>query len=176
MHRRTENNEGTKKSPSLYHSMNFEKTVRDLLEEVLDNHPSLFLIDFSIDSSSAIRVVVDGDQGVVLQDCVNISRHIEHNLDREEYDFSLEVTSVDATAPLVMPRQYVKNIGRKIKIDTHAGEAFEGTIREANDNNVVLQWKAREPKPIGKGKRTVEKEKSLLYNEINKAKIIIQFN
>jgi len=156
--------------------MNFENTVRDLLEEVMNNHPSLFLIDFSIDSSGAIRVVVDGDRGVVLQDCINISRHIEHNIDREEHDFSLEVTSVDATAPLLKPRQYVKNIGRKIKIDTHVGEAFEGTIREASDTNVVLQWKAREPKPIGKGKRTVEKEKSLLYNEINKAKIIIQFN
>ena len=105
--------------------MNFENTVRDLLEEVMNNHPSLFLIDFSIDSSGAIRVVVDGDRGVVLQDCINISRHIEHNIDREEHDFSLEVTSVDATAPLLKPRQYVKNIGRKIKIDTHVGEAFD---------------------------------------------------
>lgn len=176
MQRRTENDKGTKKSPSLYHSMSFEKAVRDLLEEVLDEHPSLFLIDFSIDTNAGIRVTVDGDRGVVLQDCINISRHIEHNLDREEHDFSLEVTSVDATDPLVKPRQYVKNVGRKVKIKTQAGEEFEGTIRSADNDKVSLYWKAREPKLVGKGKRTVEKEKTLLYNEIVKAKIIIQFN
>jgi len=156
--------------------MSFEKAVRDLLEEVLDKHPSLFLIDFSISPSHEVRVVIDGDQGVVLQDCVNISRHIEHNLDREEHDFSLEVTSVDATAPLLKYRQYQKNRGRKVKIKTHEGAQFEGIIHEANTEDVVLQWKAREPKPVGKGKHTVDKEETLSYKEIKEAKIVIQFN
>ena len=54
--------------------------------------------------------------GLPLKDCMKVSRAIEHNLDREEEDFSLEVASAGATSPLVLPRQYTKNIGRKLKV------------------------------------------------------------
>jgi ribosome maturation factor RimP len=71
--------------------MEFTKSVYDLLDEALAEQPSLFLVDAHIDSASHIRVVLDGDQGVTLEQCMQVSRHIEHNLDREEHDFSLEV-------------------------------------------------------------------------------------
>ncbi len=89
----------------------FKDKVKALLEEALVADKSLFLIDFSIATDNTIKVVLDGDEGVALQDCMKVSRAIEHNLDREEYDFSLEVTSAGATTPMVIPRQYLKNIG-----------------------------------------------------------------
>ena len=57
------------------------------MDKALEEHPSLFLIDFTMGSDNTIRVVLDGDQGVNLQDCMNISRAIEHNLDRGRRGF-----------------------------------------------------------------------------------------
>lgn len=144
------------------------------MENVLEENKSLFLIDFSIASDNSIKVVLDGDNGVTLQDCIKVSRAIEHNLDREEQDFSLEVTSAGAASPIVLPRQYAKNIGRKLKVRTETG-IFEGNLTATTDKGIVLEWKAREPKPIGKGKVTVQKREEIDFSEIKEAKVIITF-
>src|SRR5690554_7210025 len=73
-----------------------EEEVKQLLQDALDENPSLFLIDLKIDSSNKIQVILDGDNGVSLNDCIAVSRAIEHNLDREEEDFALEVMSAGA--------------------------------------------------------------------------------
>ncbi|HLV50802.1 MAG TPA: ribosome assembly cofactor RimP [Flavobacterium sp.] len=154
--------------------MNFKDRVNDLLEEGLAQHPDLFLIDFSISPDYKISVVIDGDNGVNLQNCIDVSRSIEHNLDREEQDFSLEVASAGATAPLKFPRQYRKNIGRKLEVTTEE-EQIEGTLVDAGETSIVLEWKTREPKKIGKGKETVVKTLEIPYISIKKAIVVISF-
>src|SRR5690606_15821117 len=97
--------------PSFYKNMTFKEKVLNLLEAGLSEKPSIFLIDLTITEAFKIIVTLDGDDGVALQDCIDISRSIEHNLDREEQDFSLEVASVGVGSPLKLVRQYKKNIG-----------------------------------------------------------------
>ena len=151
-----------------------EKKVKDLLGKALEERQDLFLINLSIVEGNQIRVVVDGDNGVLVEDCMFVSRAIEHNLDREEEDFSLEVTSAGATSPLEHKRQYKKNIGRILNIKTSQNE-FEGKLTQVDENGVQLEWKAREPKPIGKGKVTVQKQEKILYSDIVKATVMIKF-
>lgn len=151
-----------------------KEKVKQLLELGLAEDPSLFLIDFTMGADNSIHVIIDGDHGVTVNDCIKISRAIEHNLDREEHDFSLEVASAGATAPIVMPRQYLKNIGRKLEVRTN-DEKFEGNLTEVNDDSIVLEWKAREPKPVGKGKVTVQKREELNFSDIKKAKVVLKF-
>ncbi|RRQ49430.1 ribosome assembly cofactor RimP [Maribacter algicola] len=151
-----------------------KEKVRELLEKGLEEDSSLFLIDFAVSPDNKIKVVIDGDHGVTVNDCIKISRAIEHNLDREEQDFSLEVASAGATSPMVMPRQYKKNIGRKLEVETF-GSSYEGKLVQTNDEYIVLEWKAREPKPIGKGKVTVQKREEIPFSEIKKAKVILKF-
>ena len=153
----------------------FKNKVQGLLEAGLEERQDLFLIDFEVLDNNAIRVVIDGDNGVLVEDCMFISRAIEHNLDREEEDFSLEVTSAGATSVLKHQRQYKKNVGRNLKVVTLEHEKFEGTLAKVDDDQIVLQWKAREPKPIGKGKVTVEKEAIIAYQDIKEAKVKIKF-
>ena len=140
----------------------------------LVKNKSLFLIDFFISEGNKIKITVDGDNGVPLSECIRISRNVEHNLDREEEDFSLEVTTPDIAHPLTQKRQYIKNINRILKVKT-SEQDFEGTLVEADDDKIVLNWKAREPKPIGKGKVTVQKAVIITYNEIKEAKVKIVF-
>lgn len=155
--------------------MNQERVI-ELVEEALQENEELFLIDLSFQDNNKIHVVVDGDNGVNLKECIRISRHIEHNLDREEEDFALEVTSVDITKPLTHLRQYKKNLGRTLKIKTIDDEKFEGVLIKADEEVIVLEWKAREPKPIGKGKVTVVKTAELVYKNIQEAKVKLIFN
>ncbi|MEO8532488.1 MAG: ribosome assembly cofactor RimP, partial [Flavobacterium sp.] len=137
--------------------MTFKEKVNTLITEALQDKPSIFLIDLSISDSFKISVGLDGDNGVALQDCIDISRAVENNLDREEQDFSLEVASVGVGSPLKMTRQYKKNIGRTLIVTTNS-EKIEAELVEANDVFIILSWKAREPKKVGKGKETVQKE------------------
>jgi len=151
-----------------------KEEVTKLVKEAIAENEALFLIDLSISPDNIIKVIVDGDEGVVLSECIRISRHVEHNLDREETDFSLEVTSPDVTDPIVNKRQYNKNLNRTLKVKTN-DESIEGNLIEIDENNITLQWKAREPKPIGKGKQTVVKEKKIPMDEIKQAKVKFTF-
>ena len=155
--------------------MKFKENIQKLLSEALSLQPDLFLIDLHIDDQLRVQVVLDGDNGVSLEQCIKVSRHIEHQLDREVHDFSLEVSSAGATHPLKMVRQYKKNIGRKLAVHTIDNDNFKATLTQADDDQITLEWKAREPKPIGKGKHTVVKQLQVPYNQIEKATVQIQF-
>ncbi len=161
--------------PSFYKNMTFREKLTDLLEEGLAQKPSLFLVDLTISEAFKVTVTLDGDNGVNLQDCIDISRVIENNLDREEQDYSLEVASAGVSTPLKMVRQYRKNIGRTLKVKT-ATETIEAKLEDATDESITLSWTAREPKKVGKGKETVAHQREIPYSEIKEAIVTIIFN
>ena len=151
-----------------------QKRVKELVDEALAENASLFLLDLNFGADNSIKVIVDGDTGVPLSECIRISRNVEHNLDREAEDFSLEVTTPNITDPLVNLRQYNKNKDRTLLVVTDEGK-FEGKLVAVNEKEITLYWKAREPKPIGKGKITVEKQQTIPLSEIKEAKVKIIF-
>ncbi len=152
----------------------FKTTVKDLLNKALDERTDLFLIEMSISDDNKIKIIIDGDKGVNVDDCIFVSRAIEHNLDREDVDFALEVASAGATAPIVNKRQYNKNIGRNLEVKT-VSDTIEGVLKETSEKGISLEWKVREPKPIGKGKVTVKKQATIAYDDIVAAKVLIKF-
>lgn len=151
-----------------------QERVRNLLKEAFEENNSLFLISLNISDQNHIQVILDGDEGVSVNDCIAVSRKIENNIDREEVDYSLEVASAGVSEPLKLPRQYKKNIGRTLEVTTNS-DKFEGELVEVDEEGIKLSWTAREPKPVGKGKHTVEKEAKLAFSEIGKAKVVITF-
>ncbi|MEC5164336.1 ribosome maturation factor RimP [Flavobacterium sp. PL11] len=154
--------------------MTFKDKVNTALVECLKEKPSIFLIDLIITDSFKVIVNLDGDNGVALQDCIDVSRYLDVNLDREEQDYSLEVASVGVGSPLKQIRQYKKNIGRILIVKTES-EIIEAELVNADDDFVILSWQAREPKKIGKGKETVQKELKLPYGTIKEAIVTVTF-
>lgn len=152
----------------------FQERVKELLNEALEERKDLFLIDFSISSSNAISVILDGDHGVSIEDCIAVSRKIEHNLDREEHDFALQVMSAGLSEPLRLQRQFQKNLNKKLKVKHH-GKETEGELTGVTAEQIVLQYKTREPKPVGKGKVTVIKTEEIAFEAIDEAKVVIKF-
>ena len=155
--------------------MTFKEKVQGLLDDALAERQDLFLVNLSISDSFKISVDLDGDKGISLQDCIDISRVVESNLDREEQDFSLEVASAGLSSPLKFVRQYKKNIGRTLKVKTISSEEIEATLLAVDDEKITLEWQAREPKKVGKGKETVDKKADILYEDIKEAIVIVSF-
>ena len=154
--------------------MTFKEKIIQLLTEGLNEKPSIFLIDLTITDAFKVIVTLDGDSGVQLQDCIDVSRLIENNIDREEQDFSLEVASVGVGSPLKLVRQYINNIGRLLIVKL-ANETIEAKLANANENFITLAWEAREPKKIGKGKETIQKSLEIPYSDIKEAVVTVTF-
>ena len=161
-------------SPLFIKNMTFKEKVNTLLLKGLEEKPSIFLIDLVVTDAFKVIVGLDGDNGVALQDCIDVSRFIDANLDREEQDYALEVASVGVGSPLKLIRQYKKNVGRTLIVKT-ATENIEAELVEANDDFVILSWNAREPKKIGKGKETVQKRLEIPYGDIKEAIVTVTF-
>ncbi|MFV0531782.1 MAG: ribosome assembly cofactor RimP [Flavobacteriales bacterium] len=152
-----------------------KEAVIRLLEDALAENETLFLVDFSISESNKITILIDGDQGIPISECVRVSRFIQKGLDEEERDYSIDVSSPGVDKPLQKIRQYKKNLNRKLKVTTNENAIFEGNLTEVDDEKIKLMWKQRESKPIGKGKHTVERTKEIPYTEIKEAIVQIIF-
>ena len=153
--------------------MKFRDKILKLTNKSLKENPSLFLIDLVISGNNVIKIYIDGDSGVKLNDCIQISRFLEKNLDREENDFSLEVSSVGVDRPLTIARQFKKNKGRVLEVINFKGDLIKGELAFSNEEKIGLRWKVRQPKTIGKGKITVEKSTEIEYKNIVEAKVVI---
>ncbi|SHE70158.1 ribosome assembly cofactor RimP [Chryseobacterium takakiae] len=155
--------------------MEFRKKIEELLNDFLETRKDLFLIDLKISAGDDITVILDGDNGVSLQDCLDASRAIEFNMDREEHDFSLQVMSAGLSEPLATQRQFAKNIGREIEVLMNDSSKIEGELAKADEEKIKLILRYRKPKDIGKGKVDVEEEKEIPYSDIKKALVTIKF-
>ena len=96
--------------------MEFRVKVEHLIQDFLQAREDLYLVDLKISAGNDIVVILEGDKSLSLQDCLDVSRAIEFNLDREAVDFSLQVMSPGLSEPLLFPRQYRRNIGRDLEV------------------------------------------------------------
>lgn len=155
--------------------MEFRKRIEELLHTFLAEREDLFLVDLKFSAADDITVILDGDNGVTLQDCLDASRAIEFNVDREEHDFSLQVMSAGLSEPLSTPRQFRKNIGRELDLLMTDSSEITGELKEVEEDKIILTLKYRKPKEIGKGKTDVVEDREILYTDIKKALVTIKF-
>lgn len=155
--------------------MDFRAKVEQLVHEFLETRKDLYLVDLKISAGDDITVILDGDEGLSLQDCLDASRAIEFNLDREEHDFSLQVMSPGLSEPLKLPRQFKKNMGREIEVLLNSDEKIQGEVVAVDDEKVTIVLRYRRPKLIGKGKEDVVENKEIPYTDIKKALLVIKF-
>ena len=155
--------------------MEFRVKVEHLIQDFLQTREDLYLVDLKISVGNDVLVILDGDKSLSLQDCLEASRAIEFNLDREVVDFSLQVMSPGLSEPLLLPRQYRKHIGRDLEVVLENNEKIVGELVNANEEKIELMLRYRRPKLIGKGKEDVEEEREIPYAEIKKALVVIKF-
>ena len=155
--------------------MEFRERVQELVDQYLETREDLFLIELKISADSNITVIIDGDQSVSLQDCLDVSRAVEFQLDREEHDFSLQVMSPGLSEPLKLPRQFAKNIGRELDVLLNDDTKIQGELKIAGEDSITLELKYRRHKLVGKGKEDVVEDRIIPLTEIKKALVVIKF-
>ena len=134
-----------------------------------------FLVDFSVGADNRIAVHADHPDGITLEMLTAISRGVEHNLDREDEDFAIEVSSPGIGKPFVVKEQYEMNVGKLVSVVTNDGEKLEGDMKDFDGEAVTLTWKERIPKEVGKGKQTVVREERIELDRIKETRLEIRF-
>ena len=158
-------------------------TIKEHLGILLDpmlEEGNIFLVDIIIKPSKVsqkITILIDSDEGITIQECTSISRRLAKQLEELEVftePYTLEVSSPGLDQPLILTRQYLKNIGRNLKVTLKTGEAVSGTLIQANEEAIRLQL----PMPKKKSKVPVDEAsllKDIRLTDISKAMIEISF-
>ncbi len=144
-----------------------EAVVRALVEEKIEG-TDIFIVSVRVIPTNRIRVFIDALEGLDVKACVNVSRHIEGNLDREVEDYELEVSSPGLTEPFQHPLQYKKNVGREIKVTMTDGASVKGQLIGFDGDTITVQ-------PEQKKKKEQVETQTIALNEIKEAKTVISF-
>ncbi len=128
----------------------------------------MFLVEVKVDSSSKIRVHIDKNQGISIDDCVSVSRELEGRLDRDNEDFALEVSSPGLDAPFRVSEQYDKNIEKMVTVQLKDGSKVQGLLKEAGEKHLLLELNSS-----AKGKDPELQE--LDRQDIVSTRLLIQF-
>lgn len=134
-----------------------------------------FIVNISVKSGNVIEVVIDGDQGVNIQKCVDVSRKIETNLDRETDDFELSVFSAGLGKPFKVFRQYVKNIGKEVEVTSAGEKPVSGILKAVDELGFDLEVTELEKLENKKKKVEVVKTTRFLFTDSPEVKNIISF-
>ena len=140
--------------------------ILELVNNALEGSDK-YLVNLKVTPDNRIYVDIDGDNGVTIDDCIELSRAIEGQLDRDEEDFALDVSSAGADQPLKLTRQYRKNVGRELEVVTVDGERAEGTLEDASDEGIVIRT-------VGTRKQPAETLR-FAYRDIKSARVVIKF-
>ncbi len=153
--------------------------INALLEPYLESG-RFFVVSLTakpVRSAYHISVLLDSDEGITIEQCASISRRLAHDIEAREIfqtAYNIEVSSPGLDQPLVLPRQYVKNIGRNLKVQLSDGQVLEGRLTAVNDQELSLEL----PKPKKKPKRGEEEpelNKTIPLRDVAKAFVQISF-
>ena len=114
-----------------------KSAVQKAVEEWLEGK-EYFLVDISISPDDRIVVEIDHADGVWIEDCADLSRHIESRLSRDEEDYELEVGSAGLGQPFRVRRQYEIHVGKEVETQLRDGHKYHGILLSVDDEGFPL--------------------------------------
>jgi ribosome maturation factor RimP len=152
--------------------MSLEDQIRSLVEPKLSE--GQYIVDINVSARKGpkkVLVLVDGDQGINIDDCAEISRHLSGELDERGLipdSYLLEVSTPGVDFPLKLKRQYQKNIGRSLKVKTK-DTLVQGKLTSVDEERITLE------EEVGSGKKKETRTHSVLFPDIEKATVLVSF-
>lgn len=147
--------------------------VEEAVKEILSDDPSYFLVQVKVKPTNNFKVFLDGDQGITIEKCIKVNRALYKRIEEQQFfpegDFSLEVSSPGVGEPLLLHRQYVKNIGRTVAVKLNDGTETEGELKEVTGDLVVIVT------TTGKGKKAIVADQAIPFGDIRSMAVQIKF-
>lgn len=146
-----------------------EKVINDALEGT-----KMYLVTLKVSKDNIIDVALDSDEDITIDDCVAVNDAVLAAFDRDDEDYELTVGSYGITSPLLLPRQYRKNIGYEVEVLTADGRKLKGIIADADEEGFVLTTTVKKKLEGKKRPELVEEQERFNYNDIKQTKNIIK--
>jgi len=141
-----------------------------LVKEFIKGTP-LFLVAVKVSSSNRITVLADKNEGITIDECASIHRHIENNLNRDVEDFDLQVSSPGLDLPFIVIDQYIKNEGKKVEVTDIEGSKFTGKLKNVTEGGFEIETEVKV-----KGKTKELKDLSFNLDQIKSTRVILTIN
>jgi ribosome maturation factor RimP len=144
-----------------------KKKIQELVEEFIKG-TGLFLVAVKVSSSNRIIVLADNKEGITIDECAAIHRHIEKSLDRSKEDFELQVSSPGLDLPFGVIEQYFKNEGKKVEVVDNDGSKHAGNLKNVTEGGFELETELKV-----KGKTKELKDVSFNFDQIKSTRVIL---
>ncbi|MBP8959176.1 MAG: ribosome assembly cofactor RimP [Bacteroidales bacterium] len=150
-----------------------KKKIEELVRQYI-NDTDIFLVDIKVNQRNKITVIVDTREGITIEQCADLNLYLERNLNRDEEDFELQVSSPGIGTPFHVREQYLKSQGKTVEVIDYENNRYTGTLHNITDNGFELECN---PKQTGKRKFESDKIKYLSFNfdKIKSVKELIGF-
>jgi len=148
--------------------------VKDIVNAKLDGS-KYFLVDVQVSKTNEINVEIDADEGVDIDFCVELSRYVEDNLDREVEDYELNVGSAGLTTPFKIKRQYEKNLGNQIEVLAADGKKHRGELVAVDEESFKVDEHVMEKREGDKRKKEYVVTNEFRYDEVKRVTCLIEF-
>lgn len=165
--------------------MELEARVREIVEKHLPDE-SFFIVEINISGSHKLnlQIILDGDEGINIDQCVKISRAVGNEIEEEELidnAYNLEVASAGISEGLKMTRQYHKNVGRDLSLKLNNGDKKKGQLLEVHEDAILIEEEVLKAPAEGEVKKKKKKKEyelvktSIPFEEIKKAVVEVSF-
>ena len=116
--------------------------IKQVTEGILEAR-GLFIVDLSVSKDNDVEIFIDGQNGVNIQTCIEVSREIEQHFDRETEDFELTVSSAGIGYPFKVEGQYLKNIGKTVEVRLADNTKLEGILKAVSPDTICLEYEEK---------------------------------
>lgn len=153
--------------------------LKQTIEEIVKKHlpdESHFIVEVKMAEKSGktlLNLLIDSDQGLTIESCARVSRLVSEELEAMEImpdAYTIEVSSPGLDYPLSSKRQYLKNIGRELKVNLSTDKEVVGKLLEVDDAGIKMLVKKKE-----KGKKATEEELTIPFEEVKKSIVQVSF-
>ena len=147
--------------------------LEQVINEALEG-TKMYLVTIKVSKDNVIDVALDSDEDITIDDCVAVNDAVLAAFDRDDEDYELTVGSYGITSPLLLPRQYRKNVGYEVEVLTADGRKLKGIIADADDESFTLTTTVKKKLEGKKRPELVEEQERFSYNDIKQTKNIIK--
>jgi ribosome maturation factor RimP len=144
-----------------------KQKIQGLVEEFIKG-TGLFLVAVKVSSANRITVLADKNEGITIDECAAIHKHIEKSLDRDKEDYELQVSSPGLDLPFAVIAQYSKNEGKQVEVVDNEGSKYAGKLKNVTKGGFELETEMK-----AKGKTKELKDVSFNFDQIKSTRVIL---
>lgn len=151
-----------------------KNAVKTIVEEWLEGN-EYFLVDVSIEPDNRIVVEIDHADGVWIEDCAELSRHLQERLGAELDDYELEVGSAGIGQPFKVAQQYAIHVGKDVEVMDAAGKKVQGVLKSVDGSSFVVTVREKQRVEGKKRPVIVDVDKAFDMDNVKYTKYLLSF-